>query len=167
MPTEILEVAAVSDLDLWTLGAGADKVVAVNSPNDDLTSYIYTVGTTYRYQKYTLAASSIPGGATINSVRIFSRMQRGGANDSTVRFRLYLGANYTESITYSLVAAWVDRTVGLSRPGGGNWSVADLAVLKASITNRLDLDQANCTSLWIIVNYTPPADTDKMLLVFR
>ena len=38
--TTTIEVAAVTSPNSWLLGAGADKIVAVNSPDDDDTTYI-------------------------------------------------------------------------------------------------------------------------------
>jgi hypothetical protein len=168
LPTVTIQVASVTAPDQWTLGAGANKVVAVNSPSDDATSYIYVAAST-KYEQYSLAASMIPGGSTINSVSVFSRCMRGGATNSLWRVGLVLGANFSESDSHTAPSAWVEYTDVLARPGGGAWSTADLASLEVYVRSGATANQLDCTSLWLIVDYTPPApptDTGRMLLMF-
>ena len=143
-------------------------VSAVNSPDDDLTSRIIGDGGVGTIQRYALDASAIPGGSTINSVSVRTRMSSFGAN-AALRQGIALGANATESAAIVSAGGYVWRTDTnvLARPGGGAWSVADMATLEAYVIVDADPSNPQVTSLRVEIDYTPgAATTGDMLLMF-
>jgi len=164
MPTETIQVAAVTTPDQWTLGAGADKVVAVNGPDDDDTSYIYC-STSGRWETYSLAANAIPVGATINSVSVVSRGYKSSGSTARWAVGVLLGGSSTFGLTH-FPASYTSYTETLARPGGGTWSVADLASVEV-LVRFYNSGTIRVTSLWVSVDYTPPANTGQMLEMFN
>ena len=81
----------------------------------------------------------------------------GGAQTGTVISYVALGAAQSTSPNHSLVAAWASFTDALARPGGGSWTLSDLSSLNAGTNRIAGNGPMYCTSLWIIVDYTPPA----------
>jgi hypothetical protein len=119
-----LDNHSVASQNEWSLGAGASKMVACNSPHDDITTYITTVGPDKEQLFYT---ESLPGGS-INVTNV----------DHTIRFIRYAGAGgdlyhrqrYGGTSQYCSsahdVGAWTTYTdSAVSRPGGGSWAVSD------------------------------------------
>lgn len=157
MPTATIQVAAVTAPDQWLLGAGANKVVAVNAPTDDAASYIRTPSNQYR-QKYSLAANAIPPAAIINSISVFSRVMKEGGVAQLWNTSLHLGAASANGTVHEAVTSyvWVEYTDVISRPGGGGWTIGDITSLEVSIFSAFCNYQERCTSLWLIVDYTPP-----------
>lgn len=153
MPTTTIQVAAVTAPDTWTLGAGADKVVAVNSPDDDDISYIF--GTVAGNQEqYSLAAHAIPAGSTINSVSTSSRVKNIAGAFVTVR--VYLGADF-QTGPFRSPSAYTTYVDSFSRPGGGTWQLSDITSLQIAVRYAAAGGAIHCTSLWLIVDYTPPS----------
>lgn len=149
---------------MWTLGAGLDKVSAVNSPDDDYTTYIR--GYTNRQEQYTLDPTSIPPGSTINSVSVISRVEC--PNGETATAYLYLGANQSNGTPRSPLL-WQSYTEAIARPGGGSWDQTDLSTLEVGIiATNSPYTACACTTLEVVVDYTPaaPGATGDMLLVF-
>lgn len=169
MPTATIQVAAVTSPDQWTSDGAYSKVVAVVSPDDDLTTLIYSL-TSGQGEQYSLAASGLSPSVTINSVSVRSRCTVNHAtNDGLINVSLWQGANSSTSSDHVIphkiggVFQWVVSTDSLPRPSGGTWTVADLAALQVQITNRISLVDV-CTSLWIIVDYSPPGSSAMFVL---
>ena len=159
MATELLQVAAVTAPDNWILTSGPDKVVAVNSPTDDDATRIHALSAVQ--QQYSLAASAIPAGSTINSVSTFARLK---SSDGLRTFKvdLILGGNTTTGPTRTPGTSYTDFTDAAARPGGGAWALADLASTEVNLA-QVSSGSGNtqhCTSLWLIIDYTAPAPTD-------
>ena len=153
MAIEVIKVAAVTSPNLWVLGAGANKVVAVNAPSDDDASYIYD-NVRSSGQQYSLVSTSIPVGSTINSVSVFSRCRKttgSGVWDVVLR----LGAASTTGPSHGALSTYSEYTDALARPGGGIWALSDFSTLEVKIVSFV-AGSARCTSLWLIVDYTPP-----------
>jgi hypothetical protein len=165
MPTATIQVAAVTAPDQWTLGAGANKVVAVNGPDDDNASYIWAT-TAGLSEQYALSSHIIPLGSTINLVSTSRRIIRVGGGAAAVRLDLKLGGNTTTGTTVPATPTWATFTETMLRPGGGLWSPSDFASLEMLLV-KVYSSQANCTSLWLIVDYTPPSAAGNMFLMFR
>jgi hypothetical protein len=126
MPNTELLATAEGTQTSWTLGAGASKWVAVNKPDDDVTSYI-TEATDNHEQSFTY--SNLPSQAVeIQSVNIDSSGKRaGGSTNSTYQTYWYLGAAYTYSSAHQPGAVWADYVDDdMAKPGGGNWSASDV-----------------------------------------
>lgn len=164
MPTATIQVAAVTSPDQWNLAAGTNKVMAVNSPDNDWTTCIES-HTNGHSEQYSLAAHSIPAGSTINSISVYTRCRaEGGAQQVNLIERLHLGGNSSSSPTNIYTASWTSFTDSISRPGGGSWTLSDIASLEVSIYRVSGSGPAYCTSLWIIVDYTLPKPSGMFLL---
>jgi len=168
VPTATIQVAAVTSPDQWSLGAGANKVTAVNSPDDDDLSYITTASANFSEQ-YSLVQNSIPPGSTIppNGAFISNRVKRVGGTLAIYVVSLRLGALHKDIGARRAPTAYTSYTDPLGRPGGGSWSPADFDSLEVRITYGTGNGALYCTSLWLIVNYTPPVSTAKMFQVLR
>ena len=165
MPTATIQVAAVTSQDAWNLEGAANKVIAVNSPDDDLTTLIYSLVGGDR-QQYSLASNTIPSNAIINSVSVRSRCTcNHNSIHGSINVSLWQGANSSYSADHSLPLSlvWANFTDSLPRPSGGNWSQSDLAALEVRITNAVSLVDV-CTSLWLLVDYSLPSAS--MFLLF-
>jgi hypothetical protein len=163
--TAVIEVGAVTSPDQWLLGAGANKVVAVNSPDDDDTTYISSAGNG-QAEQYSTGPNSIPSGSTINSVSVYSRARKESGSGATWSVRLYLGASYTASSAHFFTTSYVSFTDVLSRPGGGTWTLADLSTVEVRFTGTGSTIPKRCSSLWLIVDYTPPSNTGQFFHLF-
>jgi hypothetical protein len=160
--TATIQVAAVTSPDQWTLGAGANKVVAVNAPNDDDTTYIYASTFGYK-QQYNLTANSIPSGSTITSVKISSRAKVVTSPGAYQGYVVLAGVTVTAP-PHTPPGSYTTYEDAVSRPGGGSWAVSDLSSLELGL-GRTAAGTTRVTSLWIIVNYTPPPSA--MFMMFR
>lgn len=168
--TEVLQAALIGDYDSWLLNAGANKVVAINSPDDDGTSEI-TTNTDNNRQSFSLVASAIPAGSTINSVAVTCRIGNtwgGGGVSSSLRLA---STNQDGPANPMPGGSWTSYTDIIARPGGGSWSLADLATLQVGLLAlTLGGSWVHVTTLYINVDYTAgaggPTGTGDMLLVF-
>lgn len=77
-------VAGTTTPDDWVLMAGASKVAAVSSPDDEDSSYIRSPATTQTYQYFT-CSPGLSAGDTITQIDVVARAKRGGASDCTFR----------------------------------------------------------------------------------
>ena len=128
--------------------------MAVNSPDDDNTSYLQAAADGY-VEQYSLAAHTIPSGSKVNSVSVHSRTRRLSGSGNTHSVHLVLGGSSSVSATHVGATSWVSFTDLLARPGGGSWTLSDLSTLEVGI-KRVGSIIVRCTSLWLIVDYTPP-----------
>ena len=154
MPTETIQPAAEGYVRDWVILAGSGKVVAVQAPDDDDTSAIRGLPGIICDQAYTLTSNAIPVGAVINSVSVYTRCAR-YASASTIATGLYLSGVLSSGPDQALPVAYTSYTDVISRPGGGAWAVSDLASVQVVIQQKT-ANRSRCTSLWVIVNYTPP-----------
>lgn len=170
--TEQLEAAAVGSYDQFGLfPALSSKVADVNSPDDDSTTYLLDYVGNHR-QSFTLEASAIPAGSTINSVTIHGRLATSeGANGNYVFMFLRLGGTNVDGPAHDVhpiyIPDWRDFNDTLARPGGGAWTLADLATLEIGVGVAVPNFWADCTTLYAVVDYTPgggPTPSGNMLL---
>ncbi|OLE52111.1 MAG: hypothetical protein AUG51_19330 [Acidobacteria bacterium 13_1_20CM_3_53_8] len=158
MAQETLQVASISTPDSWTLGAGASKVVAVNTPDDDDTSYINSGATSGTTEQFNVTDSSAIGAsATINFVRIVARTKKGGSQTSTYVVSVVLSGNATDGASQTSGNSSYSTTQDdfATRPSvGGAWTLADVNALQIKIRNTQARD-LRCTSFYVIVDYTP------------
>jgi hypothetical protein len=165
VPTEIIECASVGNYDQWALGAGGDKVVAVNSPHDDNTSFIseHTSG-----QKQSYAIDSMAGDADeIISVSPFFRAAGVGTNPKSMRALLRLGGSDSVGPTKTTTdTPFTDYQDAVSRPGGGDWAVADIASLEIGVeqTATSDPESNRCTTIRVTVSYQEPQQGGSIVL---
>lgn len=157
MATTTAEASGVGSTDNWTLAAGASKTVAVNSPDDDTTSYIQSGTTTNTYQQFT-CSPAISSGDTITQIEVRARCRRGGANDCTFRIGYSFspqggGTQTNESGAGAMTAvnAW----------GGFTFTDSGLSVVWGSglvfwIRNTQGR-QLHCSTLNVTITFTPAA----------
>ncbi len=131
-----------------------DKVV-----NASATQYVFDVGAISPVSEvdyYNLGTPVIPRGSMIDSLSLtaYTLSQGGGAN--YVSFGLRLGTTDVMSAQFLVpTGAYGGWSATIARPGGGSWTIADLAALQAI----LQFDCAagkdiRCDLLNITVNYT-------------
>lgn len=85
MATETVQATGTTTPNDWTLGAGASKHVAVNSPDDDNTSYVNSGTTIDTVQTFTLTPAILTTGDTITQIDVnFRYIRDHGSNASFV-----------------------------------------------------------------------------------
>ena len=154
MASEVLQVTTVDSPDQWLLGAGANKVVAVNAPNDDYTSYIISSNANDK-ERYVLADPVvIKASDVISSVTVRARCIRGGA-DTTARVNLILGGSTANGATKNVTGSWADAgDVFTSKPGGGSWALQDVKDVKVEVEALQGIFFTTiCTTLDVSVDY--------------
>lgn len=164
---ETLQVAAVGTYNQW-LGEPWDvKVASVQLPNDEGTTRIYhtTLG---NRESYTLPASAIPSGSTLNSVSVSMRMC---AEYGVPEVRPFLRLGSTNQAGTSRVGTptWATYLEAITRPGGGSWSLTDLATLEVGVEITDDDNWAWVTTLFVVVDYTegqPAPSGDNSFFTF-
>lgn len=129
MATLTFEATGTTTPDNWTLIAGASKVAAIATPDDDNSSYISSTTTDENVQTFT-CSPSLPSGATISAVSIRVRARRGGASNAS----FVMGYSFTkqgggtqsgESGSNTSTSSWADFTydhTGLSANWGSGFT---------------------------------------------
>jgi len=109
---------------------------------------------------YNLQPSNIPLGSTINSVTV-KVIGKADTNDGRLMFYLRLDSATSQSALGGFGNTWQLNWGGgeISRPGGGSWSVEDLADLQAGVDiwdySGWDGVKTRVTQLYVEVDYTP------------
>jgi hypothetical protein len=165
MATEILrpdgdgDYSNIEDRYPWT--DGHYEVVDEETP-DDANSYLIMYSTSEQKDAFTLEATSIPSGATINSVKVYFRVKE---RESEAWYRPYLrlGSNETAGtwITPSGGQVWATHSEALSRPGGGSWQVSDLNSLQVAIGMKQSPSDPYCTQVYVEVDYTEVTEKES------
>lgn len=158
MATLTVQATGVGATDDWILAAGASKAAAVNSPDDDDTSYISRAAS-QATQEFTGNTSSIPAGSTITQVEVFYRLRRDGANnvnfDVGYAFTPQGGGSqsaFGSSAAASSYASGSFQDTGLNVLWG-----SDFVFFVRNTQNRA----IACTTLYAVITYTPPAAAGK------
>jgi hypothetical protein len=160
MPVATLDADGIGNYDAWLLGAGADKVVAVNLPDDDNTSYVLRSVVNDR-QSYTI--DDLPPTEYISDVSIYSRcrLTASGNEDFNHFFRLN-GTDLDYATKTETDTTYTDYSdLGVARPGGGPWGAKDfppITQIELGIKKGAGGSTGvRCTTLYTNVTYTPPA----------
>jgi len=150
MAESVLEVTAVATFDTWPLQQGANKVVAVQTPDDDATTYLLSGGASCS-ESYDHDALPAEAGAII-SVKTRGRGGIGGA--STWWLGITDGVN--SSLEQHSVAFWATHTTGaLAVPVGGDWDVSKVNAIEVfSQKGGFGPDNSYLTSLRLEVEWT-------------
>ncbi|MBA7584895.1 hypothetical protein ES708_26861 [subsurface metagenome] len=124
---------------------------------DEAATRVYTESSTQQKDAYNLQNTSIPVGATINSVGVYFRVDGGGYPGYGQPF-LRLGTNETAGAEQRHQYAWQTYSQILARPGGGSWSRADLNSLQGVIGLRAYSAPKpfHCTQVYVEVDFSPP-----------
>ena len=157
MATTTAQASGVGSTDNWTLAAGASKTVAVNSPDDDTTSYIQSGTTTNTYQ-YFACSPSIATGDTITEIVVHARCKRGGASDCDFRIGYTFTPNGGGTQTGESGLGVLTAT---NNYADFSYTHSSLSVVWGSglefwIRNSQGR-QLHCTTLYVDITYTPAA----------
>ena len=157
MAVAYVEATGVTTPDNFSLAAGASKPLAVNSPDDEATSYIASSTTLNTYQ-YLTASPGLSPGDLITQIEAVIRARRGGANDVTLRVGYAFtpqggGSQTSESAAGAMTAVtnWTTFTFthsGLSVPWG-----SDLQFWVRNTQGRI----LHVTTFYLVITYTPAA----------
>lgn len=148
--------------DQFTLGAGASKVVAVNT-NDGETGYIHdnNAGSS-RAQGFHIDGNFTERMSKVLAVRIRGWMRNDPDTDAIPgnKWRLRLGGSLTESAVFEVDTAggYVEYvSASLARPGGGTWSEEDFraATFEYEILTPSDSGDLRITYLKPETDYEP------------
>jgi len=121
---------------------------------DDSTTLVRVL-ITLKKDAYSLEASSIEVGATINSVTVYFRFNSNFPGSTAYgQPGLRLDTNEITGTEIAGSTTWTTYSEALSRPGGGKWSVSDLADLQLVIGLRASSELSLCTQVYVEVDYT-------------
>lgn len=155
---EVLQVSAVSSPNSWTLGAGTDKVAAVQSPDDADTTYVAaTPSGSDVEQQYALANPiGIGPNDTILSVKVISRVRKVSGAAGMYRHAAVLSGNVSPGGSKVLTTSYADYQDAFSaKPGGGSWSLADVQNLEVRVVAENGSVGERLTTLRVEVTYEP------------
>ncbi len=159
-----------STVNLATAGAGDNTSItsvigaathweAVQT-NDSDTSYVSTTSTTYLLDTYTTNASSLnlPSGSVINAVAVITIRRSTTANNALLKPVLRLGGIETvgSEVTSTPSTSYITDNQTLVRPGGGSWSLSDLASLQIGAYLADTGAEGRLTQVYAQVLYSPP-----------
>jgi hypothetical protein len=158
MPLTTIEANAEGERTAYILGAGANKVVAVNYPHDDAVTFIER-GSANGTQTYKTA--SLPSGAAVlQKVDSIMKGMRYSANASQRCYQEFNGgASQDCGVDHDPGVTWTAQWHGdINRPGGGAWQVADIGnganCLRLGVKATCDATGGvRCTSLWFDVHW--------------
>lgn len=163
MATEILrpnEAGDYTDIaSQWPEeGEHWDKIDEIDADNG--TTQVRTYSVAQQKDAYNLQPSEIAPGSTINSLKVYFKWST--SSDTKTGYLqpfLRLGENETAGTNVERQGvAYVFDSEILSRPGGGEWDVTDLADLQVAIGMAEDgAWYCRCTQVYVVVDYEPAA----------
>ncbi|KKN39301.1 hypothetical protein LCGC14_0744940 [marine sediment metagenome] len=128
---DVTGIAATTEATHWE---------AVDDPPaspDDAVTMVSTVNTTAELDIYDLSSHDLPIGTMINSANVTFRFRSASANSAFARPLLFLSSdNTTGTEVQNTGNTWRTFTETLDRPGGGDWSLADIEELQLGMTLR-------------------------------
>ena len=130
-----------------------DKVDEASSDGDS--TYLYELSATGSYDTFLYSVPSIQG--KINSISVYvlaKRVDDGGWASPVV----YLNGDYNYGTLYAVTTSYAQYGGAMTRPGGGSWTVADLANIQFGVYLDCFLpgNEVRCTQVWMVIDYTPP-----------
>lgn len=154
----VCPVSAVSGLDEWALGAGADKVVAVQE-DDAATGYIASTSTPPVTEAYSIDGSLV-GGAKIYGVRLKVGARKATANPSAnFSAHLLVGGSTSFVTQFTLTPSWATYTTQnyLNNPITGlPWVAADIQALVVAVAiSGATADERHVTYIGVEVDVNP------------
>lgn len=136
----------------WTLGAGANRTVAVALPDDGDTSYISGIG--LQETDATVENASL-GPATITNVQVVVRGLTTSIGDTvTIEASDDAWAN-SANTSPVFTTSYADYSLSMATaPSGGAWSPGKLDSLVLRLTSP-DINASRVTSWYVNVTYAP------------
>lgn len=163
--TDSLEMSAEGGTTAWVVSAG-DPVDAVNSVAGE-----YMISDAEDEVHEFLAANMgiLPGGATIDSVVVFTRAHKEGFNAAKMTTSIIVAETTTEGTEQTLTDSYVTWSKSFPDvPGGSGWTSnqVNALIIEIEYTDEGLLTEVWCTALWAIVHYTTPdADTRRRIIL--
>ncbi len=148
----------------------------VATPDEDVT-YVYRPIDTDAFDRYTLSAWTPAYDVdSITSVSVyfrarFDRVGPLGQNNTTMKAEIFLklgGVTQTGTDFADLAGAYTDFNGIVARPGGGDWTEADIADLEAGITLREKQvnggfkDTPRVTQLYVVIEYVASIEVSAL-----
>lgn len=158
--TETLRPNATGNYTNLAVTAGTNWEAVDDIAYDDYSTYVYRSTDTQAKDAYNLENGSIPAGAQINSVTVHFRVNAYNAPGSKqAQPFLLLGVSETAGTVVTVpiaTFAFTSYSEILTRPGGGNWTVADIASLQVGIGLKggEDAYRVKCTQIYVVVDYS-------------
>ena len=130
------------------------------APDDD-TTYVHYLTTPMAYDYYNLTTTTLPEGAIIDSLSVYSRFRSSDQN-YPCDFRTGLRLNSTDSLGTlhegPANESWQNYNDTITRPGGGSWVGDDFDDLQVIVGIAGGGSAAGrCTQAYVIINYHIPA----------
>lgn len=149
MPVATLTPVAVGNYDAWTLGAGGSKVIAVDPPDDDDTTYISNITDNNR-QSFTV--DQLSGAASIQTHAVKGRVR---SESGTPNFALFIRRSGvdTDGTGTAPTTSYVDYTA--TDLGGGTPTPDEVNATEIGIRDTSGANVLRCTTLKWEVTYTP------------
>lgn len=142
--------------DAWTLGAGADKVVAVDdTPDNGDTDYIKALTNVKEY--YTHGGSGIPGGSNVLAVGVRASLRKVGAGACTARVVMKRTSQPSIS-TNALTTAytWLQRYWRSTDTEGVDWTITNVDATLFGVQGSVGgTNEPRCTGLVAFAAYGP------------
>lgn len=158
MATLTLAVDGIGSIDGFTLAAGATKVAAVASPDDDNTSYL--TDNTGQVQDLTFGTSALLIGSSISNVRITIRNKGAAGSAPNPHFLLVSAAPSSETFVAAGVD-WASETFDFPlAPTGVQWNKP--LIDNMSISLQSGGGSLSVTTIFATVTYTPAAYESRL-----
>ena len=153
MATLTAQVAATTSPNDWNLAAGASKVAAVTSPDDDATTYLSSGSSSDTIQTFTVSPA-LSTGDTITQIDITARARRSGGSNANFKVGYAFtpnggGSQSDESSNNLSTNSWTDFTSSFSSLSVV-WGSALTIYIKNTQAKSVDV-----TTLNITITYTP------------
>jgi hypothetical protein len=114
---------------------------------------------------YNLGPSSIPADSIINSVKVYFCHYTDGGPNGNIKPLIIRGGIEVDGTSITSTNSWVTNNEILSRPGGGTWTVADLADLEVGILlYSITGNWVHLTQIYVEVDYTEPVWEEPSVL---
>lgn len=151
MATTILEPASVGTDDGWDLGVGANKVVAVQLPDDDLTSYISESDIDVR-ESYNM--DNLSGADVITQQVITTRALRISNGNAFYPFMISDTPTYRYGSGVAATTSFTDYDeTDLAEPDGATWTQALINTTEIGVRRYAGASTTRVTSLYWTITY--------------
>jgi len=143
----------------WIVSTGTDQWAMIDeATSDDDGTYIYSESAN-RFSCTFPTTPAVPSGATDISVTVHYISKKSGALGSPA-FTPFLRFSSTDNdgSAQSLTTSYVEYSEAISKPGGGDWTVAEVNGISWEAGGLHNGSGNNrCTQLWVVISYTPAA----------
>lgn len=165
MATETLRPNAAGDENSIYGQVPADSFPATDHYNkvdeaspDGVSTTVYEYRASYYRDLYNLPACSIPTGSTINSITVYFRCVKGGAQAGYAKPSIKSNSTVTDGTEITLTTGWVtsSQTWTTNPADSQAWEKSDIDALQIGVSLKgYDISNlAVCTQVYVVVDYT-------------